>query len=296
MKRHSLIFLLLFVSGNLFSQTKGLILDRETNIPIEYVNIWIADEEIGTTTDKDGLFFFKENVKNKFLIVSSIGYEKKEIQVDSSYIKIYLSPKSYDLKEVVVKPRIRKEITVGQYRRSNIHNYQCPNTPQILARFFLPTSKLNDNQLISSIKFETFSTIDATVNLRFFNANDNGEPDEDILKSNYLIKIKKGRRTTKVDNLDYLRIQIPKTGIFIAFEYLIIKENEYQHEFYDKELEKRYKEILYMPLIGSIKSDTSINSWIYTMGKWEKGLGKTAKEWEEKNSNRILAIELILID
>lgn len=294
MKHYTLLFLLLITSSTLFSQIKGLILDSETNNPIEYVNIWIGDEEIGTTTDKDGLFFFIQDVKNKSLIISSIGYEKKEIQIDTSYVKIYLTPKSYMLEEVAVKPRQGKLIKLGQYRKSEVNEYHSPNSPQILARLFSPISELNDNQFISSLKFESYSKNNATINLRFFNVNNSGEPGEDILNANYIIKVKNGRRSTKVNNLEELGIQIPRNGIFIAFEYLIIKKNEYQFEYYDKELQIRNKAIGYMPGIGIKKSENSANSWVYSMGNWKKKLGRTTEEWKESNLSLDLVIELIL--
>ena len=65
------LFLILF-SISFFSQTKGIVVD-ESGKPIPYVNIWVENENIGTTSEENGAFSINVS-DNKYLIFSAIGY------------------------------------------------------------------------------------------------------------------------------------------------------------------------------------------------------------------------------
>jgi hypothetical protein len=290
-----IIGLILFIiSGEILSQTHGIVLNKDTNTPIPFANIWIANENIGTTSDKNGLFGFKEDIKNKVLIISSIGFEKEQIQVDNSNLKIFLVPKTYTINEIVVAPKRKNEIIIGHYRRSQVVQFTCPRTPQIFARLFPYKDEYENNQFIKSIRIESLSRIESKINLRMFYVSDNGEPGDDILKTNFLIKVKKGRNTISIDTLDKLRIKFPKEGLFIALEYLIIEENEYYFKYYDKDLHKKTQIMGYMPMIGNIRTDNPLNSWVYREGMWKKDLGKKTEELTKDHLSYYLAIELTL--
>ena len=69
-------FIFLISSISLFSQLKGKVVDAD-NRPIPFVNIWVQNENIGTTTEENGEFILSENNNNKNLIFSALGYEKQ---------------------------------------------------------------------------------------------------------------------------------------------------------------------------------------------------------------------------
>ena len=98
------IFHILCVSGilsaaNIAGNIKGIILDQETNEPLEYVSIAIFtlhDQELvtGTVTELDGSFVIDGLEKGQYYVeISFIGYEKhivREIQVEGNRININL--------------------------------------------------------------------------------------------------------------------------------------------------------------------------------------------------------------
>jgi hypothetical protein len=47
--------ILLFFTFSVSAQIKGVVVD-ENNKPISYVNIWVENESIGTTSQKSGTF------------------------------------------------------------------------------------------------------------------------------------------------------------------------------------------------------------------------------------------------
>ena len=82
----NLIFTLLFAcfTTTLFAQSditiSGYILDKETNLPLPYVNIGFVEKAVGTVSDENGKFQLTFNVRkvsfDAILQISSLGYEK----------------------------------------------------------------------------------------------------------------------------------------------------------------------------------------------------------------------------
>ena len=68
--------LFLFFSLNIFSQQiRGVVFDDETNLPIEYVNVFLNKNNYGVFTNKNGEFFLKDIADNDSIYISCIGYE-----------------------------------------------------------------------------------------------------------------------------------------------------------------------------------------------------------------------------
>lgn len=292
--KNAIVSIFILISIDTFSQSVGCIFDLKTNNPIPFVNIWVENENIGTTSDKDGVFYFKDAQSNKFLIITSIGYEKQRVKVDSSTLKIFLLPVTYMIPEVLVTPIKKKELKVNTIRKSQINQYTAPTTPQIFAIFFPFQNEYLIFHFIKAIRIETLSKAESIINLRFFKVNQDGEPGNDLLNSNLIINVRKGKRSTLVTNFNNTQIQFPTDGLFIAVEYIIVKENEYEYEYFDKETKKIKKVLGYMPMIGTIKTGTSSNSWVFRYGKWEKDLGKSNNEMTDETKNHFIAIELTL--
>ena len=86
----------------------GIVLDYETNNPIENVNIFISDSNSGTITNNEGYFtlFLTNHAENNVdLNIRIIGYKEKNIPLDLSKSRIdlgeiYLITKSLELESV----------------------------------------------------------------------------------------------------------------------------------------------------------------------------------------------------
>jgi hypothetical protein len=63
------ILLLFLFSISLSAQIKGVVKDSLTGNPIPYVNIWIENENIGTTSEEDGSFLI--DLKNDSVLFFS---------------------------------------------------------------------------------------------------------------------------------------------------------------------------------------------------------------------------------
>lgn len=92
MKNKLLIILFLLLSNSTFSQIKGIVIDSISKKPILYVNIWVENENIGTTSNVKGEFELSEIETNKFIVFSAIGFKTKKIASDSIIQFIELAP------------------------------------------------------------------------------------------------------------------------------------------------------------------------------------------------------------
>jgi hypothetical protein len=271
--------LLLLISVTVMAQVKGIVVD-ESGKPIPYVNIWIENEDIGTTSEENGEFLITD-AENKTLVFSAIGFETLKTKINESG-KVVLKSIAYQLDEVLIQKRIGKDqIEIGKYKKRNINLYYGTATqPTIIAKFIAPTEDIKKHPFIDNISFLTLSMINnAKIKVRFFEVAQDGSPGLDYSDDIILVSVKNGKQNNKLDLKDK-NIIIPDKGLFIAFEWMIIEENKYSYEYtIDEEntksigglpnLKKKvYKNgIQYDPSIGTIPSDLS-TSWQFAAGKW----------------------------
>ena len=109
-----LFLLLVFITCSVSAQIKGVVKDSLTGKPIPYVNIWVENENIGSTSEENGTFSINTTAKGKRLIFSTLGYEKKIIKASDAAV-VNLKPLLYSLNEVVISKSIgTKSIEIGK--------------------------------------------------------------------------------------------------------------------------------------------------------------------------------------
>lgn len=84
----------------------GYIYNSETQHPIPYVNIRLAETTRGTSSNADGRFIFSTSKKDPVLIFTAVGYRKKEVKILDSpgnFLEISLVPEPIQLSEIIVK-------------------------------------------------------------------------------------------------------------------------------------------------------------------------------------------------
>ena len=183
---------------------------------------------------------------------------------------------------MVIQKRIGKdEIEIGKYKKRNINLYYGTATqPTIIAKFIAPTQDIKKHPFIDNITFLTLSMINnAKIKVRFYEVAQDGSPGLDYSDDIIIVSVKSGKQNNTIDLKDR-NIKIPDSGLFIAFEWMIIEENKYTYEYtIDEEntqsigglldsKKKVYKNgTQYNPSIGTTPSDSS-TSWQYTAGKW----------------------------
>lgn len=110
MKKYLLLILVIFsVAQNQKFQLSGNVIDAETNKPLEYVNIYLSNTSLGSSTLSDGSFIINNISSGEYLIYfSCIGYEpfitsltftKHSILLDT--IKMKVNP--INLQEITIE-------------------------------------------------------------------------------------------------------------------------------------------------------------------------------------------------
>ena len=207
----------------MFSQIKGKIVD-ENNKPISYVNISVENENIGTTSEENGEFVIRILDVNKNLIFSAVGFEKKIIKA-SDVSEVILKQSETELKEVIIVKKIgTKIIEIGKIDNGIYQAFD--NGPRIDTKFFPYLPKYKKTRFIKQVTIQTDSKIDnATFKIHFYSVDAKGFPDEELLTKDFIVSVNKGVKKTII-NINDLNLVMPKNGIFVGFEELLIEKNK----------------------------------------------------------------------
>ncbi|MBD3725090.1 MAG: carboxypeptidase-like regulatory domain-containing protein [Flavobacteriaceae bacterium] len=220
-------FLVLFlISFSLSAQTKGVVKDSISDEPIPYVNIWVENETIGTTSETDGSFSL-DIKEEKVLVFSALGYEIKKASSKTDII--LLKPKVFELKEVVIEqPKFNKEIEVGNYETSGFR-IGLGNINS--AVYFKPYDEMITHPFLKEIKFLTKSEVEnAKIRIKILSVNTDNSPGESLIDEEIIVSVKKGKSKNIVNFTEY-RFKIPLVGFFISFEKLLIEDNKHYSEY-----------------------------------------------------------------
>ena len=110
----TLLVLLQFVTGIsvLYAQSitsaSGIVKDSVSGEPLSYVSVMFENSTIGAMTDDDGAFSLQNDKGLTRLVLSSLGYDNKAVNLKAGRkndnLDILLSPTSFQIAEVEVRP------------------------------------------------------------------------------------------------------------------------------------------------------------------------------------------------
>ena len=278
-----LILLFLSFSMSVSAQIKGVVKDSLTGKPISYANIWVENENIGVSSEENGTFSIS-TTKTKNLVFSALGYEKKVVKAAAANV-VNLNPKSLQLEEVVVTNKLQTKIIEIGKSKSPI--YQAfDNGPRIDVKFFPYYPKYKKTRNIRQVTVETDSKIDdATIKIHFYSVNENGFPGEELLTKDFVTTVKKGVKKNIFSIADF-NLRIPKKGLFVGFEKLIIEKNKVETTITDYNSNTTSIKKSYFPLVlYNFEERDFIFS--FSGGKWNK---------ETKYDNNGLAVKMMVYE
>ena len=232
------------------NEVKGVVVD-ENNKPIPYVNIWVENENVGTTSEEDGTFSLPVS-ETKKICFSALGYEAK-ILLATNVKSVVLYPKALELNEVVIEKRKgTQEIVIGDFSGIKL-NSGVTNTGQdnvhVWAKKIETSAIVKAHPFIKTIEFVTYSRLkNVLLRIRIFKENNNGLPLEDLVEEDILVPIKKGQKNNLVDLIKY-NIKIPEEGLVIGFEYLKLEQNKFEFNITSKDNKQTQKAYRYEPSI-----------------------------------------------
>ncbi|MCL2597595.1 MAG: DUF5686 and carboxypeptidase regulatory-like domain-containing protein [Paludibacter sp.] len=157
----SIIIIFFFTTETLQGQNvsaMGVVVDSVSDELISYASVVFEGTTVGTMTDGNGNFYIKNSVGNNTLTISFLGYKTKKIILhqgnQNNDLKILLVPDSYQLSEIIVRPKREK------YSRKN--NPAVDLIKQVIAH-------KNDNRIekYDNYSAETYEKL--TFSIDYFN-------------------------------------------------------------------------------------------------------------------------------
>jgi hypothetical protein len=289
MKEKKWFLLMFLISLSVSAQIKGVIVD-ENNKPISYVNVLVENENNSTTSEENGEFQINCQ-PDKNLIFSALGYEKKTLRASETE-KVILKITAFELSEIVIVKKLEtKEIEIGKVK---LETYQAfENGPRIDAKFFPYLAKYNKTKFIKKVTIFTDSQLEsAGFKIHFYSVNADGSPGEELLQKDYLVSVKKGVKKTFFNVSDF-NLRMPKNGIFVGFEKLIIERNKLEREVVDSNTKTKTIQKSYYPfmLYNYVERDFI---YLFSKGKWIKQTKEDVITTTDKMRIYEPAINLIL--
>jgi hypothetical protein len=248
----------------------------------------ILKHPLGTTSDKSGYFelHITEKLSNDTLVISHIGYQTQHVAIDTlKFTSIELQQTSYVLEEVTIANPLKKNkhVIINQFHEKDCSlRYSTspfgnsgtlllpyrPKEPTIEA-IYIPYSEEYKGKIVKEVDLyiKNYNNTTSYFRLRCLAGNLKKEPGIDLLKDSKIIEVSQTTQNVTVDLEDYF-ITIPKNGIFIGFELLMIPENEKQIENDLGIVATIHSPFLFL-IRTNPKSKTYGDYWIYSKGSWQ---------------------------
>jgi len=283
--------LLVFISCSLSAQIKGVVKDSLSGKPIPYVNIWVQNENIGSTSEENGTFFIDTTEKGKKLIFSTLGYEKKIIKA-SEASEVYLKLTAYSLEEVVISKNIgTKSVEIGKTKNEMYQAFD--NGPRIDTKYFPYFQSYKKTKYLKQVTIYTDSRIEnAFIKIHFYEVDSNGFPGEELLDKDFIVTVKKGTRINRFDISEF-NLKFPKTGLFVGFEKLMIEKNKTEKTITDSNTNISQTQKIYFPFVLYNYVEREF-LFTFSGGKWNR----QTKQGESESFGKMMinepAITLIL--
>ena len=182
MKKYSLLYLILLVYNISVSQEiRGIVLDGNTNLPLEYVSVYFDQTTIGTTTNQKGEFTLNNtNIKTP-LIISYLGYKTKSITKYSTdeIQEFYLFESNNSLDEIIINTNDNwsRDLKLKEFKRHYLgeskrgKSCRILNEDDLILKFNKITRKLIATSKAPIIIKNNVLNYTINVNLDYFEAN-----------------------------------------------------------------------------------------------------------------------------
>jgi hypothetical protein len=204
------------ISGNIYEDS--------TFQHIPYVAVAVSGKNNGTIADQHG--YFELNIPwsddgSDTLVFSSMGYKRDSIIFNPSLTKVFsvlLKQKFYPVDSVVISPKVFEKFALGNNRDRKSGSLYLDTHGQQTA-LFMRNSNKNKKGIISSVSYylSKEGNTDAPFRVRIYRTDSAGMPGKDIIEDAIVVKPVKGEGWYTV-NLEKLRLEIPREGIYVAIE------------------------------------------------------------------------------
>lgn len=221
-----ILFTLLYAFTTTITATniQAKVLCKNTKAPVEYVNVGIAEKNIGTVSNQDGDFSLTltPEFTNDTLTLSCIGFSTIKIAigdlVNKQHAVVYMSENVVGLSEILVKPLKTKIKALGVLTKSksiqagfqnNELGYECGILMKNRKAAWLKTLNLNIGTCTYDTIFYRLNVYKVTKRGTF----------ENILTDQIFIKL------SKSEVVDVVRIDLQKYNVCVRGNFMVTLEH-----------------------------------------------------------------------
>jgi|SRR6218665_526650 len=290
MKNYYCFAFVFLISFTTLAQIKGVVKDSGDGKPIPYVTISVENENFGTTSEENGEFSIHVNDQSKKLVFSALGYERQTVEI-SKASEVLLQQSVFALDEVVISKRYES-------RQREIGNEKVifetfDQAPRFDLKFFPYLPEYKKTKFLKQVCIVTDSKIDdASFKIHFYSVDANGYPGEELIGKDFIVSVDKGVSKTKF-NLAKFNLSMPKKGIFIGFEKLLITKNKIERTVINPNTKAPQIQTTFYPfmLYNNVKRDFQFT---FIGGQWIRKSNQNPENPLEKIQLYEPAITLIL--
>ena len=228
-------FLLMLLSGNLFSQSsvEGYVKSEADNRILPFSNAYISNTSVGTITDSFGYFklFIPDSLFDRDLIIQHLGYHNDTLDVtdviNGNQI-VYLTQSNVDLPLYEVRSK-KNSKNLKRKRRGSKRN-QNDGFYYGIAGDETALFISNEDQskgYISKVRFYITDkgNSENPFRVRLYQIDEKTQaPGKAILNVSIIASASEGNEWVNINLLKYA-IKLPKNGFFISMEWLPPKTN-----------------------------------------------------------------------
>jgi hypothetical protein len=225
MKTYLALAFILYFQFSLLSQKslQGLILDNETQKPVEFANIGIPNKGIGTVSNEKGIYslVIPDSFITSVVRISMIGYITKNISVEElmKLKTISLMPSNTTLNEVTVSAKKTKIKIVGNDTRTKTVSagFVSNNLGTELAvklKIKHPSTQLRK----FFVNINSKDSVNPIFRFNVYKVAKRGEPGDNLLNQNIIINVKQMPSFIEIDLCPYA-IYVDE-DIFISIEWI----------------------------------------------------------------------------
>jgi hypothetical protein len=210
----------------------GMILDRETNLPISFSTIEKKGTGRGSVADHQGRFSLelKREEIGDTLVFSSMGYERMEMIVGSlaenGFHRIFLRPKTFELHPIEVKPEKFKTVKMGNQGNMVRGSMYIDTHGQQTALFIENDMRVKGKIIQVQYFLSRKGNSEAPFRVRLYLPNASGKPGKDLLPQMVVVKPEQKSGWYTIDISEF-EIDVPENGFFVAMEGVFPNDYEY---------------------------------------------------------------------
>ncbi|MBC7494198.1 MAG: carboxypeptidase-like regulatory domain-containing protein, partial [Flavobacterium sp.] len=143
------------------------------------------------------------------------------------------------------------------------------NGPRIDVKYFPYYPDYKKTKYIKQVIINTDSKIESAIcKIHFYSVAENGFPGAPLLDKDFIVTIKQGLKKTRID-ITQFNLRMPKNGLFIGFEKLIIERNKLEKTTTDYNNNTTRVQKIYFPLV--LYNFIERNAlFTFSGGKWNK--------------------------